>query len=172
MNEVLRAADIHLQSLRELLAKYHLKICLIDDGEAIPGSFWGEEEAGLTGNTLYLRNDTPVHSVLHESSHYICMDDRRRLRLDTNAGSDNAEENAVCYLQVLLADQLDEMGRNRMFADMDSWGYSFRLGSSRSWFESDAEDALDWLQRHQLVDRRSRPTFLLRSRQESAIPRP
>ena len=72
---------------------------------------------------------------------------RRRL-LDTNAGSDEAEENAVCYLQILLADEIDSLGRERMFSDMDSWGYSFRLGSSRAWFEEDAEDALGWLITH------------------------
>ena len=27
-------------------------------------------------------------------------------------------------------------------ADMDTWGYSFRLGDTRSWFERDAEDAM------------------------------
>ena len=29
----------------------------------------------------------------------------------------------------------------RLMADMDAWGYSFRLGSARAWFENDAEDA-------------------------------
>ena len=27
---------------------------------------------------------------------------------------------------------------------MDAWGYSFRLGSARAWFEHDAEDARQW----------------------------
>jgi hypothetical protein len=31
-------------------------------------------------------------------------------------------------------------------ADMDAWGYSFRLGSTRAWFEADAEDAREFLQ--------------------------
>jgi hypothetical protein len=30
-------------------------------------------------------------------------------------------------------------------ADMDAWGYSFRLGSTRAWFENDAEDARAFL---------------------------
>jgi hypothetical protein len=25
---------------------------------------------------------------------------------------------------------------------LDAWGYTFRLGSARAWFERDAEDAL------------------------------
>jgi hypothetical protein len=86
----------------------------------------------------------------------------RRQCLDTDAGSDDAEENAVCYLQVLLADNLAPMGRARMFADMDAWGYSFRLGSSRAWFESDADDALQWLIARGLVDRQARPRWQLR----------
>jgi hypothetical protein len=35
---------------------------------------------------------------------------------------------------------------------MDEWGYSFRLGSTRAWFEQDAEDARLWLLDHGIVD--------------------
>jgi hypothetical protein len=28
---------------------------------------------------------------------------------------------------------------------MDTWGYSFRLGSTRAWFEQDAAEALAFL---------------------------
>jgi hypothetical protein len=160
--EVLRLAAIDPAPLRELLARFDLKLAPCRDTEPIPGSYWGDEEAGLMSNRLYARGDTPLHSILHEASHFICMDDRRRQNLDTDAGSDEAEENAVCYLQVLLADELACLGRERMFADMDSWGYSFRLGASRDWFEQDAEDALDWLIVQGLVDNRQRPRFLLR----------
>ena len=86
-----------------------------------------------------------------------------RAGLDTDAGGDYDEENAVCYLQILLADELPGFGRARMMADMDAWGYSFRLGSARSWFEEDAEDARSWLQRHGLIDASGRPTFALRT---------
>ena len=48
-----------------------------------------------------------------------------------DAGGDDAEENAVCYLQILWADALPGFGRERMFLDMDAWGYTFRLGSAR-----------------------------------------
>lgn len=148
--EVLRLADIDARQLRELLAGYHLTLELCADGEPVPGSFWGEEEAGLKGDRLYARKDTPLHSILHEACHFICIDETRRGSLDTNAGSDDDEECAVCYLQVLLADRLDCLGRARMFADMDAWGYSFRLGSSRTWFEEDAQDARRWLLRRGL----------------------
>jgi hypothetical protein len=131
-----------------LLERYGLRLALVAPNELIPGSYWGESEAGLRGDRLYARLDTPVHSVLHEASHYICMRPERRAGLDRDAGGDDLEESAVCYLQVLLAGELRAVGRDRAFADMDAWGYSFRLGSTRAWFESDAEDARTWLQQH------------------------
>ena len=149
-------------SLAALLGRYGIKIVAVAADEAIPGSFFGEREAGLKGNQLFLRYDTPVHSALHEAGHYICMDPTRRKALDTNAEGDYDEENGVCYLQILLSDYLPGVGRERMWQDMDSWGYSFRLGSARAWFEQDAEDARDWLLQHGLIDHQQQPTFLLR----------
>ena len=64
------------------------------------------------------------------------------------------EESAVCYLQILLADQIAGFGRARMLADMDAWGYTFRLGSAQAWFEQDATDARDWLLQNRLIDAR------------------
>jgi hypothetical protein len=164
---VLRLADIDARELVELLARFGLRFRHCADQEPIPGSYWGDEEAGLKANKLYARDDTPLHSILHETCHYICLDPARRQLLDTNAGSDEAEENAVCYLQILLADEIDSLGRERMFCDMDNWGYSFRLGSSRAWFEEDAEDALGWLIAHHLLDSRQRPRLTLRQTQNS-----
>ncbi|MDJ0833706.1 MAG: hypothetical protein QNJ69_09315 [Gammaproteobacteria bacterium] len=157
---VLRLGDIDSDKLAQLLARYQLQLTRVEESN-IPGSFWGDQEAGLIGRQLYARNDTPLHSILHESCHYICMDQARRQQLDTDAAGDYAEENAVCYLQILLADDIPEMGRARMLQDMDAWGYSFRLGSARAWFEQDAEDALAWLQQHQLL-RDDRPSYRLR----------
>lgn len=128
-----------------LLDRYGLNLALVAPNEVIPGSYWGESEAGLRGDRLYARLDTPVHSVLHEASHYICMTPERRSGLDRDAGGDDLEESAVCYLQVLLAAALPGVGRERAFADMDAWGYSFRLGNTRAWFEEDAQDARAWL---------------------------
>jgi hypothetical protein len=160
---VLRLADGFAESMAGLLSRYGLElVCLAADDEAIPGSFWGDEEAGLIGLTLYARPDTPVHSVLHEACHCICMDGGRRAQLDTDAGGDYDEENGVCYLQILLADYLPGVGRARLMQDMDAWGYSFRLGSTRAWFEQDAEDAQAWLQGHGLIDDRDEPTWQLR----------
>ena len=87
------------------------------------------------------------------------MTPERRAGLDTNAGGDDAEEGAVCYLQVVLAEALPNVSRERMFRDMDEWGYSFRLGTSAAWFAEDAEDARDWLIRHGLLDLEGLPTY-------------
>ncbi len=135
-----------------LLDRFGLELTLTAPDEVIPGSYWGESEAGLKGNRLYARLDTPLHSVLHEASHFICMTPERRVGLDRDAGGDDAEESAVCYLQVLLAGELQAVGRERLFLDMDAWGYSFRLGSTRAWFEQDAGDARDWLLHHGIVN--------------------
>jgi hypothetical protein len=87
----------------------------------------------------------------------------RRERLDRDAAGDDLEEAAVCYLQLILADCLHDVGRPRLMQDMDVWGYSFRLGSTREWFEQDAEDAKEFLINQGLLTERGEPTFALRS---------
>jgi hypothetical protein len=146
-----------------LLKRYGMELLLVSPQEVIPGSYWGESEAGLKGDRLYARMDTPIHSILHEACHYICMAPERRAGLDRDAGGDDLEESAVCYLQVLLADELPGVGRRLLCSDMDAWGYSFRLGSTQSWFEEDAEDARLWLRRHGVIDGADRPTGVARS---------
>jgi hypothetical protein len=160
--QVLLCSDIKLDHLQNLLARYGMIVKTVAHNEHIPGSFWQPPEAGLVGNVLYIRDDTPVHSALHEACHYICMDQQRRENLDTDAGGGYEEEDGVCYLQILLSEHIAEMGRERMFSDMDEWGYSFRLGSSRAWFEQDAEDAVAWLQQYGLIDNVSQPTWKVR----------
>jgi len=145
------------RALAALLRGYGLEVRHIE-AAAIPGSYWGECEAGLVGSVLFVRADTPLHSALHEACHYICADDARRAALDTDAGGEVDEECGVCYLQVLLAPGLPGASRARMFADMDAWGYSFRLGNARDWFEQDADDARAWLQTHGVIDADERPT--------------
>lgn len=86
-----------------------------------------------------------MHSLLHEAGHLMLMPPEQRAAVHTDAGDTQRDEDAVCYLQLLLADALPGFGRERAFADMDAWGYSFRLGSARAWFEHDAEDARDYL---------------------------
>lgn len=163
MSDVLRIARLDdADQLTTLFSRYGLGLRIIPPGETIPGSFWGDEEAGLIGDDLIVRPDTPVHSALHEGCHFICMDEQRRSRLHTNAGGDDLEEAAVCYLQILLADEIEEFGRERQMHDMDAWGYSFRLGSTRAWFEQDAQDARGWLLAHGLIDATGSVTGKLR----------
>jgi hypothetical protein len=149
-------------ALQAMLDRYSLGFRLIAHGESIPGSYWGEREAGLLNSILYARLDTPLHSVLHEGAHFVCMTPERRAGLDTDAGGDHAEENAVCYLQIILAEHLPKVGAERMCRDMDEWGYTFRLGSAAAWFTSDAQDAREWLVNHGLLDVKGRPTFVCR----------
>ncbi|MFO7604121.1 MAG: hypothetical protein R6X06_09950, partial [Gammaproteobacteria bacterium] len=89
-------------------------------------------------------------------------DPHRRQQLHTDAGGGYDEENGVCYLQILLSAQLAGMGQQRMLADMDRWGYSFRLGSSQAWFAQDADDARRWLQAAGLIDGDNAPTWKVR----------
>jgi hypothetical protein len=142
---VLTLADIGFATASALLARHALELVEVAAGEPIPGSYWGECEAGVIAHAVYARADTPVHSLLHEACHLIVAPEERRASIHTDASDSQAEEDAACYLQIVLADALAGVGRERLMADMDAWGYSFRLGSARAWFEHDADDARAWL---------------------------
>ncbi len=144
-------AEVAATTLSRLFARYGLSLSYVAT-PAIPGSFWGAPEAGLRGHHLFVRADTPLNSVLHEASHFFCMDEARRESLDTDAGGDDLEECAVCYLSLLLADLVPGYSLPALLHDMDSWGYSFRLGSAAAWFASDAADARAWLHARGWVD--------------------
>ena len=159
---MLRISDTGPGPVRALLERFGLSLELVADNAPIPGSFWGEPEAGVIGTRVYGRLDTPIHSVFHESGHIVCMTAERRESLHRDAGGDDLEESAVCYLQVLLGDCIDGVGRERLMHDMDDWGYSFRLGSTAAWFDSDADDARSWLLEHGLITGDGVPTFRLR----------
>ena len=148
---MLLLADIDILAVRELLHRYDLNLEIVGDGLPIPGSYWGQPEAGLIGTTVFARTDTPVHSLLHEACHLIVMPAERRTTVHTNATDSIAEEDAACYLQIVLADALPDVGSARLMSDMDAWGYTFRLGSARAWFENDATDAQAWLARRGLA---------------------
>ena len=139
--DVLRLADIGLDDAAALLARHGLELITVPDGAPIPGSYWGDDEAGVIGHSVHARMDTPVHSLLHEACHLLVLSPDRRAAVHTDATDSIEEEDATCYLQILLADALPGVGRERLMADMDAWGYSFRLGSARAWFERDAAEA-------------------------------
>jgi len=151
-DHILRLRDIASSDVAALLASYGLQLHRIEDDAPIPGSYWGEPEAGIVGTQVYARGDTPVHSLLHEACHLIVLPDDRRQAVHTDATDSVEEEDAVCLLQALLGDALPGVGRDRVFADMDAWGYTFRLGSARAYFERDADAAWDWLRERGFVD--------------------
>ncbi len=155
--------EIKLSDYVVLIARFGFSLELVVAHESIPGSWFGDPEAGIIGHTVYVRGDTPVHSALHETCHLICMDQSRREQLHTNAGGDYDEENAVNYLQITLADYLPGMGRQRMFEDMDRWGYTFRLGSARRWFDHDSTDARQWLLTQQILTVDGQPRWKYRT---------
>ena len=159
---MLKTSDLSPDSVAGLLGKFELILELVPDDQPISGSYWGEPEAGIVGDRVYVRKDTPVHSLLHETCHVVCMTPERRQMLKGDAGGDDIEECAVCYLQIVLAGELVGVGKKRLMQDMDDWGYSFRLGSARRWFDEDAEDAEVWLRSHSLLQAGRRPTYQLR----------
>jgi hypothetical protein len=156
---VTRVGQIGFAAPAALLARYGLSLERVESGTAIPGSFWGDDEAGIIGTIVYARDDTPVHSLLHEAGHLIVLPPERRAFVHTDATDSIDEEDATCYLQIVLADELPGVGRDRLMLDMDAWGYSFRLGSTRAWFEQDAGNALQWLIEHGLLDGEGLPVF-------------
>lgn len=137
--------DLERRDLEALLEALGVEIRWVAAGGEIPHSHWGDREAGILGGTVFLRDDTPVHSALHEACHVACARAEGRTDLDTDAGGEQLEEDAVCYLQIALADRLPGFGTARAQRDMDAWGYCFRLGCARRWFEEDADDARAWL---------------------------
>ena len=143
--DVLRMSAIDWDAAVDLLASFDIALAAVENAASIPGSYWGEPEAGVIGATVHARGDTPVHSLLHEACHLIVAAPARRRSIHTDASDSQAEEDAACYLQIVLAARLAGVGATRICADMDAWGYTFRLGSARAWFERDAEDARAWL---------------------------
>ena len=150
---MLTLADIGFDAPRALLARYGLALERVEDGQPIPGSYWGDAEAGIIAGTVHARGDTPVHSLLHEAGHLIVLPPERRAGVHTDATDSVEEEDAVCVLQALLADALPGVGRARVLADMVAWGYTFRLGSAQAYVERDADAAWAWLQARGLATR-------------------
>ena len=148
--DVLRLSDTH--EVEPLLARFQLGLRRVAAQATIPGSYWGDSEAGLIADHLYARSDTPLHSIVHETAHFVCMTPERRRRLFKDAGGDDTEENAVCYLQVLMATELSCISRPRLFQDMDTWGYSFRLGSTERWFHASGCQRFMIVERHTVTN--------------------
>ena len=150
---ILCLGDIALADAAGLLARHGLALEAVADHAPIPGSYWGEPEAGIIAHDVFVRADTPVHSMLHEACHLIVLPAERRAQVHTDATDSVIEEDATCCLQIILADDLPGVGRHRLMGDMDAWGYTYRLGSTRAWFEQDADDARAFLKERGLPHR-------------------
>lgn len=148
---VLRVADVDLAAIGSLLESFGLRLVVEPPEAPIPGSYWGEPEAGIIGQEVYVRLDTPVHSVLHEAAHLVVAAAEGRHDIHTDASDSTIEEDATCFLEVIWAGRLPGVGCDRILADMDAWGYSFRSGSARAWFSGDADDAEAWLRSRGLI---------------------
>ncbi|NLB58251.1 MAG: hypothetical protein GX805_07255, partial [Gammaproteobacteria bacterium] len=94
---VLVLGDIAFADAAALLAGHGLELVAVDEGEPIPGSYWGDSEAGIIGPRVYARADTPVHSLLHEACHLIVLPPERRALVHTDATDSVPEEDATCY---------------------------------------------------------------------------
>lgn len=149
-------------AIQTLLDHYGIKVNCVDAEADIPHSFWGASEAGRKQNELYIRGDTPIHSILHEACHYVCMPAIQRIETQMDAKGSVIEENATCYLQILLSDHIENFDRNQLMQDMDEWGYSFRLGSANAWFSQDADEVYKWLIEHQIINIEGGITWNLR----------
>ena len=67
MSDVMLCSEVPRNALTDLLTRYRLQLEWVDGDAAIAGSHFGEPEAGLIGNNIYARSDSPLHSLLHES---------------------------------------------------------------------------------------------------------
>lgn len=123
-----RIRDLSNGSVARLIQRYGLDLETVPAGEAITGSYWGEPEAGIVGNTIYVRGDTPVHSVLHEASHVICMSPDRRASLDRDAGGDDLEECAVCFFADRTRKRATRCRRETTHAGYGRLGLQFSTG--------------------------------------------
>ena len=54
---VLKHADLSPQILAGVLARFGLRLQVSAVNSPIPGSYWGDCEAGLIGEVLFARND-------------------------------------------------------------------------------------------------------------------
>ena len=59
VNKMQTFLDINDDSLKILMSRFGLNICTVENNSDIPGSHFGDCEAGLIDKNLYLRADTP-----------------------------------------------------------------------------------------------------------------
>ncbi|MEL6302223.1 MAG: hypothetical protein AAFV47_09110 [Pseudomonadota bacterium] len=133
------------RALQSVFSLARLQICVHPADASLPGSYWGDSEAGITDRCIHVRADTPLHSLLHEACHVVCASVANRNGFVGDAKGDDDEESAVCFMQIQLAEALPGVGARRICQDMDAWGYSFREGSAFAFLHGDGAGAAAWL---------------------------
>ena len=68
---VVTLAELDRREVVALLARCGARLVELEAHQTIPGSYWGDSEAGLIGDAVYARADTPAHSLLHELCHQL-----------------------------------------------------------------------------------------------------
>jgi len=72
-------------ALEVMLDRYGLGLVLVAPEEVIPGSYWGEREAGLIGARIFVRLDTlPQHRAALDTQRRAHVDPSLRLSLDSS----------------------------------------------------------------------------------------
>src|SRR3546814_6813027 len=74
--EVLRLRDISFVDVATLLARYDLHLERVADDAPIPGSYWGDCEAGLIGATVHARSEehtSDLQSLMRISYAVFCL---------------------------------------------------------------------------------------------------
>ena len=157
---MLRINGIDRVALAMLLARYGLELTLVAPQEVIPGSYWGDSEAGLIGHRIHARLDTPLHSVLHEAAHSICMTPERRAGLDTDAGGDDAG-GVRRVLSAGAAGRCAAGGRaaSGCSATWTSGATASGWAAQQPGSNQDADDARAWLVKHGVLDAQCRVTY-------------
>ena len=102
----------NLNLIKDLLNYYGIQVNYVGTDEDIPHSIWGNPEIGRVCEQLYIRGD---HSILHEASHYVCIQAHQRSLTQVDAKGTAMEENSTCYLQLVLSDLL------RAIVDRSIW---------------------------------------------------
>ena len=132
--------DIGFDDVAALLARYGLAARARRRRRADPRQLLGRTRSRPDRPRVHARDDTPVHSLLHEAAHLIVLPPERARRAYRRHRFGRGRRRRL--RAAVAARRRPARRRPRaLMADMDAWGYTFRLGSARAYFERDAEDA-------------------------------
>jgi len=140
------------------LDRYGLSLHLVAPDEVIPARI-GASARRADGIQIFARLDTAGAFGAARGRPFYLHDAGTARRLGYRCRRRSCGRECVCYLQIILAQSLPNVGRERMCRDMDEWAIRSGWEAPRSGSIQDAEDARDWLMRHGVLDSQSRPTY-------------